>query len=420
MSGTNYTANPTAIQQPSLPPGPGVLPTVYLPADTDGASWANLAQGTKTDTDFIGHIQSAVRLDTPAVSPGTGFTQPVRTGTGTGTITPGSSSVITGGQLKTAAGLRVQIKIVTPGAIGTATFQTSLDGGNTYGSVQTSAATVTDSTSHVVQSMAGTFVAGDIYNFRSAFTPLASWVDNGGRNRSLVSHNGFAGGQVIQNATAWDISATDGGRWTTNISGGGNVSVIQAPPGLWHGRALNIQMLATSGLYVSSQTALPLVDVGETGLSFELEWIATAPSAPTNITYLMGLGFGSGAPSGWNYLAAFKKASTDTNWQIQYRFNGGTLASTDSGVAGFALNSVTRFKIEVQGSATPIGIAFGSGVVLYFVDGNLVGAQPITAGSQPLIIAMDTETTGTISAGNTLQVGPVRWRYNLIDNDAVL
>jgi hypothetical protein len=54
------------------------------------------------------------------------------------------------------------------------------------------------------------------------------------------------------------------------------------------------------------------------------------------------------------------------------------------------------------------------------VFGVLVGTQPISAGAQPLNIAMDTETTGTISAGNTLQVGPVRWRYNLVDVDVAL
>lgn len=47
----NYTGNPTAVQAPGVAPGPGILSVLSLPADTDGASWANLYQAFKVLAD---------------------------------------------------------------------------------------------------------------------------------------------------------------------------------------------------------------------------------------------------------------------------------------------------------------------------------------------------------------------------------
>jgi hypothetical protein len=421
---TNYPANPLAVQPPSPPPGPGVTPTLALPIDNEGGA-ASLYQPFKSNGDLIAHIQKSTRFDTAIASPGTGFSAVTHSGSGAGTITPGATAVITGGQAKTAAGLRVLIRIVTPGAPGTATFQTSLDGGNTWGTVQTTAGSgaTLDATSGVVQTMAGTFAAGDTYGFRSAFTPLASWPDAVGKNRALISHNGFAGGQVVQCATNWDTSATDGGRWQLASGGGGvSASVLQAPTGLWHGRCLNLQTIeTTSGAFGDHQTTLPIVDAGDPFLSFEMEWIASAPSAPTNLTYIMGLGAGSiSAASSYGYRAWFKKANGDTNWQLQYQYNSGSITSVDSGVAGFTAGAFARFKIEIQGENTPIGLAFSNAVALFFINEKLVGALAMTPASQPFTAIMDIETTGTVSVGNVLQVGPVRWRFNLVDVDVAL
>jgi hypothetical protein len=426
--GANYTANPLAVQPPSAPPGPGVLPTVYLPADQDGATWANLAQGTKTNTDFIGHIQTAVRLDTAVASLGNGFSAITHTGSGSGTVVPGSTAIIAGGQANSAAGLRVLIKIVTPGIGGVATYQTSLDGGNTWGAVQTTggATSVLDATSGIVQQMAGTFVAGDTYAFRSAFTPLASWKDAAGRNRSLISHNGFAGGQVIQDATLWNNNVNDGGKWQNFQNGTGNTAAVATASvqfGLgasWHGRYLNLAVPATpSTNWVNAQTVYPVADFGDTSLVFELEWMAGTFFGSGGITSIMGLGFGTTtvAPTAWGYRGWFKAGPGDANWQLQYQYNGGTLNTVDSGIPYMAGGAASRFKIEWHGSATPTGIAFGSGVVLYFIDGKLAGARAVSAGTQPLNIVMDAETGGN-SQG--IFIGPVRWRHNLVDVDAVL
>lgn len=49
----NYTGNPSAIQSPSPAPGPGAVVVISLPADTDGATWANLYQSLKTSADGL-------------------------------------------------------------------------------------------------------------------------------------------------------------------------------------------------------------------------------------------------------------------------------------------------------------------------------------------------------------------------------
>lgn len=426
----NYPGNAVAVQAPSPPPGPEVAPVLSLPQDTDGATFTNLYQSSKTNADFITHIQKSVRLDTAVASPGTGFSAVTHTGTGTGTVAPGSTAIITGGQAKTAAGLRVLILIVTPGAGGVATYQTSLDGGNTFGAVQTTggATSVLDVTSGVVQQMSGTFVAGDTYAFRSAFTPRASWKDAAGKNRALISHNGFAGGQVIQDATNWNINVADGGKWQNFQNGAGNTAAVGTASigfglgAIWHGRYMSLGLPTTAANWVNDQTTLPLADFGDTGLSLELEWAAGTFLAANSPTYIMGLGFGSTstAPSAWGYRAWFKCATANTNWQLQYQFNGGAIANVDSGVPFLAGATSARFKIECHGSATPIGLLFGSGVVLFFINDALVGTQAISVGTQPLNIVMDIEQPTTGTSGTHLFVGPVRWRHGLLDADAVL
>jgi hypothetical protein len=49
----NYTGNPAAVQAPAAAPSPGAALIVSLPADTDGATWANLYQAFKASTDYI-------------------------------------------------------------------------------------------------------------------------------------------------------------------------------------------------------------------------------------------------------------------------------------------------------------------------------------------------------------------------------
>lgn len=54
--GSNYVGDPTATETPSAAPGPGVSPTVYLPADQDGNTSANWYQALRVLADFIAYF----------------------------------------------------------------------------------------------------------------------------------------------------------------------------------------------------------------------------------------------------------------------------------------------------------------------------------------------------------------------------
>lgn len=77
-----------------------------------------------------------------------------KVGTGTGTIAFGTPN----------DAYDIRVKIVTGGAVATATYQLSLDGGDTYGPTTTTAASVNISPTGATMTFAGTFVAGDVYS----------------------------------------------------------------------------------------------------------------------------------------------------------------------------------------------------------------------------------------------------------------
>jgi hypothetical protein len=84
--------------------------------------------------------------------------------TGSG-VSPGASC--TGSALDN---YDVKVKIIAGGAVATATFQISFDGGNNYSPTYTTAATVTTwatETGLTITFAAGTYVAGDIYSWSS-------------------------------------------------------------------------------------------------------------------------------------------------------------------------------------------------------------------------------------------------------------
>lgn len=53
-----YTGTPTSAQSPSLAPGPGIVPIVTIPADPDGASWANITQLSKVPADSAAYLMN--------------------------------------------------------------------------------------------------------------------------------------------------------------------------------------------------------------------------------------------------------------------------------------------------------------------------------------------------------------------------
>jgi len=184
------------VQPPSAPPGAGVPPTVALPNDGEPANAASVAQAYKTLADFSAHAQASSRPDVPVLaSSSSAFTAPSYNGFG-GTVAPS-------GAVHHSDGLRVVIQVQAGGAVGVATFKTSIDGGATFGVTQTTAASMTDATSGITLAFAGTLTAFGTAAFRSAFTPLAQWRDAAGNGRALVDHNGYVGGKRFSFREDW-------------------------------------------------------------------------------------------------------------------------------------------------------------------------------------------------------------------------
>jgi hypothetical protein len=75
----NYPGNSAAAQAPSSAPGPGVNPIGVLPADTDGATWANLYQAIKVCLDFLAYVFAyVVSANRLWAAPSTGLTPQVQ------------------------------------------------------------------------------------------------------------------------------------------------------------------------------------------------------------------------------------------------------------------------------------------------------------------------------------------------------
>lgn len=185
---SNYTGNKTGNHPPAVSPAPGQSPLVVSPADTDPNNVATMfAQQYPTLADYIAWLQASANFSPPFKGPGGnlgGYSTVTHTGGGGGTVTPTDGS-------KAATGTNFVIKMIVGGTVGTATFQTSVNGGTSFGSTQTTSASMTDATSGITLAFSGVFTGGDTYQFNSAFTPLVSYANTDGYVRNFVDHNGY-------------------------------------------------------------------------------------------------------------------------------------------------------------------------------------------------------------------------------------
>jgi len=440
--GSNYQGNADAVQTPSPAPGPGVAPIVYLPADQDGASFAQLAQQEKVNADFITHIQSAVRLDRPfqnqTLSP---FTAVAHTGSGTGTFTPS-------GNVKFSAGIRFLVKILTTGASGAATFATSLDGGNTFGATQTTAVSMTDATSGVTFAFTGNFVAGDTYGFKGAFTPQAMWSDSAGNARFLVDHNGYPLGRIGRWSELWVLSNIVS---ATGLNSGATGLISNLVPGWYYdtnatdaGWSLSVGGVAGTGLSVGQfnfsnvgtsvdaylYPAGQLFDAGWANICAVLEWYGYLNiSGTTSIAdHYMGL---NGRPTngGFTYNGRFTGAAgtgpmkdgvffrvpgagnsvtTTTIHCVTRSFNSET--DIDSGIAIGASGTLHSFKLELYGSGNP-----GGAKARFFIDGKFVTEITTNLPSSIMRFAYGGHVSTVGSSGLALAVGGLNAVWNLND-----
>jgi hypothetical protein len=405
---TNYTAQPGTSKTPSPAPGPGVQPIVSLPADTtDDVNAASVAQAMEVPADFIGHIQGAVRLDTPIVpASASGFTAPSYTSFG-GTVTPS-------GSVKINTGTRFVIKIIAGGAVGVATFQTSVDGGNTFGATQTTSASMTDATSGITLAFAGTLTVNGTATFRSAYTPLAQWQDGGANGRWLIDHNGFpTGGRICKIEENWLAAPTQTGSVWGAVLGTGAAIAVQAPVASFNASFLKLTPSTTAGAtnYCLFDTT-PLVIANTPGMSmvveFEVGLNAAAAGVASNTSWFFGVDAGVDPGGADVNLVGLLKRHNNANWQF-LSGAGGLQAITAATVATpptAGTSPTDRIRIELHGSASPLGVYQARFFVNEVLIGTVVAAN--LPGATAMRIVMGSFNEGGAPSGAPFgYVGPL-------------
>lgn len=402
-----YTSNPNATQVPSPTPGPGVLPVLSLPVGTDAPTIESLYQAFKVDADFTGHIQGSVNLERPLIPVvGSGFTAVTYSSFG-GTVTPS-------GNVDTFNGTRVVIQIQTGGAVGTATFKTSVDGGNTYGALQTTAASMTDATSSITLAFSGTFTANGTASFRSAYTPRLRVLDANLNGRWTIDHNGLpTGGRISQFREEWVIGpGATGSPWTTT-GGAGAAIAAQNPTASYNARFVQLTP-PTSGGAVYSATApkLFIANASQNSIVMEFELGLNAAAAGTTSATTWYAGFGTQAdPSTDVNIVAIGKKHNQANYQL-YTGNGGLQGFTATSTAPTAGTYPTdRIRIEIQGTGSPAATY----QAVFFVNESMVGT--VTSASLPGATALQplfgVNNEGGAPAGSPLAfMGPPTVTWN--------
>ena len=435
---SDYTGNPNATEVPSPAPGPGVIPKKSIPAGTDALSIESIAQDMKVDADFIGHIQSAVRLDTPVVAGSLGFSAVTYNAFGTGTVTPSNARI--------ADGLRVVVKIVTPGAAGVATYVISTDGGATFSAVpQTSGTPAVDTTTGIWLTFgAGTFDTDGTASFRSGYTPQAMWSDSNGNARFLIDHNGYPLGRIGRWSEMWTLSNIVA---ATGLNAGASGLLADIVPGWYYdtnatdntwsantqiANGLSSLRLNYGNGGVSSDGYLypagVLFDASWTGLCAVVEWYgAIGVSGTTTIAdHYMGLN-GNPTNGGFTYNGRYTGSTGSGPMRDGVFFrcpaagngvttttihcvakNLGTETDVNSGVQIGASGTMHAFKLELYGSGNP-----GGAKARYFIDGNIITEITTNLPASVLKFAYGGHITTLGSSALYVAVGGLNAVWNL-------
>jgi hypothetical protein len=408
---TNYTGNPSVTEPPSPAPAPGAVPVIQIPIDGEASSAASVQQAMRVPADFIAHLMASSRPELPVVNnaAGGGFTLPSYTSFG-GTVTPSGSA-------HTSDGTRFVIKIIAGGAVGVATFKTSIDGGTTFGATQTTAASMTDATSGITLAFSGTFTLNGTAAFRSAFTPLAQWIDALGSVRSIIDHNGYRRGrtnEIIEDWQAWaNLTGPSGpqqaGRWFYSVPASTIMFGLNATAAFPGGGLL----LSTTSIPTSTSIGLTtphgaLMPQSFTSLVMEFE-ASMSPVGANAMNWQIGLSSSGttnvGTPlASANQVTIGRRSSDPNTWQL-FTANGTTLNVVDTGVT---INTTVpdRITLELHGSASPYGAR-----ARCFINETLIETSanlPLTTTALNLILGGT--STGTATA--TLTVSPLRTIFN--------
>lgn len=378
------------------------------------------AQQFPTLADFDAYVATCIRLASPhaPASLGSSFST-VTTSSFGGTVTP-SGTTNPGGVF------RWKIQIQTGGAVGTATFKMSTDGGLTYGTLQTTAASMTDATTGITLAFSGSFTANGTATFFNVFMPQALWLDSAGNIRHVIDHNGYPMGRRREFREEWNIDPTPGsssvttnatwyfaGRWFSEIFGtGANISAGIDAFGNGFGRYASLNT-STPNSNIVILTSQPWM-IYQTWLTLVCEFTVACVQGANNQTLQIGLGDGSGNASAAANAIWFTKTSAQTNWQAT-TMSASSSNSIDTGVAPVT-DIFQRMRIEFHGSGTPIGTAAGGNCALFFINEALVAATKtdVPATGAGLWMNFDMTATNTAGLGGTqsFAVGPILAVWN--------
>lgn len=340
------------VTQDSTTPNPGTVVSLNLPVDADPSNAATLfTQQYETLADHGTALTTTLNAR-PPVTPSaiTGsYGAVTHVGAGTGTVTFNAGAAASGlGQNSSNKGTgRVVVKIIVGGAVATATFQLSLDSGNTYGSTQATAAQVQDASGVVIQ-FTGTFAATDLYIAAPADVNQIALLDPGGNIRSGFNHNGSPiVGRCIVRQEAWlgQASGAIAAPWVTSVVGGGSAA---------QGLITSVMPTAFAQLSVGSNAdkvnlynSAWGIHCQYTALAYEIEFALKVPSNSTNTKFFAGI---CNAPdmTGAHPLGVYFQLTSGGNW-LCVADDGTTQNTFDTGFAPSG-TAYDTFRIELYGS----------------------------------------------------------------------
>lgn len=430
-----FTPDPYALEEPSPVAAPGESPVLDLPVDGDPPAAATWEQAYKVLGNYIAFIQGAARLEKPnAPSTTSGisraFTEVIPTGVASGTIKPTAGIA--------CYGYRYRFLITLSGVVGVAKFRVSTDGGATYGTEQTTAASYTDA-SGVTVAFVGTFTLDDTYSFRGIDTPLALWHESGEKARELVSHNGYPMGQISAFREDWSHAVTAAlsttvtetpfpgySRWNYALDTG-NVGPSPVPT-IAYGFAdtaqfntIKITGSTAAGSLISWLKHARLLGSASTtsAVTFECRWMVRAPDNSAAQTGYVGLSSSPAGMTGAHPFGVMFKFTGTGNWRAQVLDDTTTVLDADTGIAPNtgAAADFQMMQIEYHGPDSPVGVLLGDAIWRFLIDGEqvaIIAYSDLVCSLQPFQRQDSTAAT----PAPMIEFGPVWWGSNWL-NDPV-
>lgn len=240
----------------------------------------------------------------------------------------------------------------------------------------------------------------------------------------LVDHNGLPtmGGVTVFRedwrvpisafTTAGAMTSSGMPQWFLTVAGTPTGLVTNSPPG-----QCGFVNLNTNANKLALATNNTILIPGNTFQSTVLETDFTMDAIGGNsMTVWFGFSGGRDPSSPSNGYAWFKKATGDTNWQVQTN-DGTTTNSQDSGQVPIIDASYgQKLRVEYHGSAAP----YGNARVRFFVGSTLVATSTANLPTQNQYIVAAVLCTSGSGTGHDINIGPVVATANRFPSTAAL